>query len=260
MDPQGREGLFERTFPGKLDLLAEMSDYVMQAARQLGMDDRDLFAIQMAVDEAATNIIVHGYEERNLEGPVRILCWNQGSDFVVQLRDLSPPFDPGEVPEPDLHASLENRKEGGLGIYLMRKLMKQVTFTREGDENVLTMVRQGPLSVPLAPRAAVVSPEGRFDATRAASLERLLREPIEEGKNAVVVDLSQVAYLSSGGLRALLIIAKELRERDGCLLLCCARPGVAQVLQITGFTDIIPLHTSQDAALRALESSCESEV
>jgi len=68
-----------------------------------------------------------------------------------------------------------------------------------------------------------------------------------------VVDLAQVTYLSSGGLRVLLVIAKELRERGGQVVLCCAQPNVARVLRITGFSEIFPSFDTREAALRALE-------
>jgi len=244
----------QRTFPARLDQLSIIGDFVTESASAMDVDDQDLFAIQMAVDEAATNIVLHGYSEAGQEGFFWIGCWKEGSDFVVQLRDRGRPFDPSEVPEPDLHAPLEERQEGGLGIFLMRRLMDQVDFATEGEENVLTMVRHGtPAAGP-----AIVCPSGRIDATRSSELERMLRNPIDLGQQFLVVDLSQVTYLSSTGLRALLVAAKELRDRGGNVLLCCAQPNVTRVLSIAGFTEIFPLFETREAALNALEGSSGS--
>ncbi len=252
--------VLEATFPGDLKKLTAMSEFVLDAAREMGMrEERGLFALQMAVDEAATNIVVHGYQERGLEGMVRILCWREGDEFVVQLRDTSPPFDPNQVPHPDLDAPLDARKEGGLGIYLMRKLMRRVEFSREGEENVLTMSRPFASEVQNASDRVVVSPEGRFDDSRSAELEEQLREPLRAGATGVLVDLAGVTYLGSGGLRALLIVHKELQEKGGRLLLCCARMGVGQVLSIAGFDKIIPVYASRESALQALERRDEPD-
>lgn len=254
MGDNDRQEFAERTFPGQLDQLAAVSAFVLDAARDCGLDDRDLFAIQMAVDEAATNVIVHGYEDSGLEGDLRILCWKQGGSFVVQMRDAGPPFDPGQIPEPNLQTPLEDRQEGGLGVFLMRRLMDEVQFTREGEENVLTMVRRCARSS-LPSGISVVTPAGRIDATRSAELEQALRAPLQSGSSSLLVDLAKVSYLSSGGLRALLVVAKELGKRGGGLVLCCPQPSVARVLHIAGFSKIFALHDTREAAIGALEDS-----
>lgn len=243
----------ERSFPARLDQLSILAEFVLACAQRFGVQESDLFAIQMAVDEAATNIILHGYQEAGREGDFQVRCWREGTDFFVQLRDRGRPFDPGLVPEPDLESPLEERREGGLGIFLMRRLMDRVEFSTEGEENVLTMVRYGVPAAGGPAGVSVLAPVGRLDATRAPELERLLRQPVDLGQRYLVVDLSQVTYLSSGGLRVLLVIAKELRERGGQIVLCCAQPNVARVLRITGFSEIFPSFETREAALRALE-------
>ncbi len=255
MEPRGRQQAIEGTFPAQLEQLSAIGDLVGAAARQHGMGERDIFALQMAVDEAATNIILHGYGAPG-EGPIHVSCWKEGDDFYVELRDRAPPFDPSTIAEPDLHNPLEERREGGLGIYLMRRMMDHVEFARRGDENVLTMVRHCTPAAGLPAGTAVVSPRGRVDATTSSQLERALREPIAAGRCSVLVDLAQTTYISSSGLRVLLVAAKELNRRGGSLLLCCAQPGVSRVLRMTGFAEIFPLYQTRDAALHALEVGC----
>jgi anti-anti-sigma factor len=81
----------------------------------------------------------------------------------------------------------------------------------------------------------------------------MLRAPIDADQRFVVVDMSQVTYLSSSGLRVLLVAAKELHQRNGGLLLCCLQSSVSRVMQMTGFAEIFPLYQSREAALQALE-------
>jgi anti-anti-sigma factor len=248
-----RQHLVDQLFPARLDQLSAIGDLVTGVARQLNMGERDVFAVQMAVDEAATNIIVHGFSGRP-EGTLRLLCWREGGDLVIQLRDQGRPFDPDEIPEPDLHTSLEDRQEGGLGLFLMRRMMDRIDFAREGGENVLTMARHCTPSASLVAGTALVSPKGRIDATTSPQLARLLRGPIEAAQRFVLVDLSQVTYVSSSGLRVLLIAAKELHQRQGNLVLCCLQPGVSRVLRMTGFGEILPLYQTREAALQAVEA------
>ncbi|MGB9723819.1 MAG: anti-sigma factor antagonist [Chloroflexia bacterium] len=248
-----RRPLAEGTFPARLDRLQAISELVAEAGRRMDLDERALYAIQTAVDEAATNIILHGYG-REGEGPIHIACWQEGDDFVVEMRDYGRPFDPSSVPEPDLHAPLEKRREGGLGLFLMRRMMNQVEFARRGEENVLRMVRRRTPAVCLPPAVPTLSPQGRLDAAHAPQLEQMLREALEGKPPALIVDLAQVTYLSSSGLRALLVAAKQLHRSGGHLVLCCPRPAVARVLRLTGFMEILPVYPTREAALKAAEA------
>jgi anti-sigma regulatory factor (Ser/Thr protein kinase) len=85
------------------------------------------FPVETAVDEASTNVIKHAYGGKG--GFFEISCDMQGSDIVIRIRDRGSPFDPGSVPQPDVSAGLEDRKIGGLGIYIMKKMMDEVNYS-----------------------------------------------------------------------------------------------------------------------------------
>jgi len=104
---------------------------------QLGIET-GIFEVQTAVDEACTNIIKYAYAA---EGDIIIIaCEIQGNDFVVTIRDKGKPFDPSSVPPPDLKTDLDKRRIGGLGIYLMRKLMDDVSYSFNAEKgNTLVM-------------------------------------------------------------------------------------------------------------------------
>ena len=252
MSPVERRPLAEGTFPARLDQLQAIGELVAEAGRRMELDERALYAVQTAVDEAATNIILHAYG-REGEGPIHIACWQEGEDFIVEMRDYGRPFDPSRVPEPDLHAPLEKRREGGLGLFLMRRMMHRVEFARRGEENILTMVRHRTPAVCLPPAAPILSPQGRLDAAHTPQLEQMLREALGGNPPALIVDLAQVTYLSSSGLRVLLVAAKRLRQSGGHLLLCCPQPAVARILRLTGFVEILPVYPTREAALKAVE-------
>lgn len=130
------------TFPGQFDSLAPISDFVTCAAKTAGLNACAVYAVQMAVDEACSNIIEHAYsgEER---GTIECTCCINDDGLTVILRDHGRPFDPTSVPEPDLHASLKDRGESGLGLYFMRQLMDKVHFEFTLDAgNVLTMIKR----------------------------------------------------------------------------------------------------------------------
>ena len=130
------------TFPGRFDSLAAISEFVIRAAEAAGLGARALCAVQMAVDEGCSNIIEHAYGGEG-HGTIECTCRIKDGELTVTLRDHGRPFDPTSVPEPDLHATLEERRCGGLGLYFMRQLMDEVYFEfAPGSGNVLTMVKR----------------------------------------------------------------------------------------------------------------------
>jgi anti-sigma regulatory factor (Ser/Thr protein kinase) len=97
-----------------------------------------IFEVQTAVDEACTNIMKYAYSEE--DGIITITCELKDNDFVVTIRDKGKPFDLSSVPPPDLDTELDKRRIGGLGIYLMRKLMDDVSYSFDAEEgNTLVM-------------------------------------------------------------------------------------------------------------------------
>jgi len=78
------------------------------------------------MDEAASNAFEHAYGERG--GTVQIKVWREGSEIVLSLLHWGTAFEPEKIPEPNLADKLEERPIGGLGLYLMRKMMDDVAF------------------------------------------------------------------------------------------------------------------------------------
>lgn len=130
-------------FAAKFEFLDEIREFVGGVARAGGFDDRDVYNIQLATDEAASNIIEHAYEGVN-DGLLEISCGVNGSAITIVLVDHGESFDPSVVPVPDLKADLSERKIGGLGIFLMRKLMDEVRYEAEPRKkrNTLTMIKR----------------------------------------------------------------------------------------------------------------------
>lgn len=129
------------TVDGRLENLATIAEFVTKVAQASGLNEKATFEVQLAVDEACTNIIEHGYgEEKN--GEIALCCEFAEGDFVVTIRDNARLFEPDAVPSPDITCSLDKRKKGGLGLYFMRQLMDEVSFHFDAEGNKLTMVKR----------------------------------------------------------------------------------------------------------------------
>ena len=129
---------FELKIEGKLENLSLIGEFIGDSMRSFGLDEHKTFEVQLAVDEACTNIIEYGYA--NERGTIDIVCWRKNEEIVVVIKDRGKPFDPTSVQPPDLNASLEERTTGGLGIYFMKTLMDKVKYEFSGGKNVLTLV------------------------------------------------------------------------------------------------------------------------
>jgi serine/threonine-protein kinase RsbW len=128
-------------FTCSLNNLEKICDYVSHYANQAGLSESEVYAVQLAVDEASTNIIEHGY---GMECPSRIdiTCEILEDGLKVVIYDDAEPFDPSSVPEPVINVSLDEIKPRGLGIYFMRKMMDEVKYeTSSNQGNTLTMIK-----------------------------------------------------------------------------------------------------------------------
>jgi serine/threonine-protein kinase RsbW len=129
---------------GNFENLAQISHFIKQAATQAGLDDRGTYAMQMAVDEACTNIIEHAYGGEN-KGELRLSCTVKKDGLQVIIYDQGMPFDPSQVPELDTAAPLHERQTGGMGLFFIRKLVDQAEFkfgTPQGNQLMLFKRRE----------------------------------------------------------------------------------------------------------------------
>lgn len=122
--------------------LDHIREFVAQAARDAGLDDKEAYAVQLAVDEAASNIIEHAYRDMP-GGQIEITCSQRLDGLAVILRDHGRSFDPKQVRKPNLGAKLSRRSIGGLGLYMIHKLMDDVHYEATvGAGNVLTLFKK----------------------------------------------------------------------------------------------------------------------
>lgn len=128
-------------FPGRYENLEQISRLVEQAAADAGLNESAAYAVQLAVDEAATNIIEHAYGGEGI-GEIEITVQVNKNGLTVTLRDHGRPFDPGQIPDPNLSRPLEEIEPHGLGLFLMRKMMDEVQFEFTPQGNTVTMTKR----------------------------------------------------------------------------------------------------------------------
>ncbi len=101
----------------------------------------------------------------------------------------------------------------------------------------------------------VWTPEGRVDATGAPDLENAMMSGIAEGGEAVVLDLGLTRYMSSAGLRVVLVVARELQARKGQFAVCGLNDEVKELFEVSGFSLIVGIEPDRAAAIAAVRPS-----
>lgn len=123
------------------DHLREVRTFVEAAARQFGFGDEEVANIVLAVDEACTNIIKHAYGG-SATGEIHVTVVREDRSFEVQIHDTGQPFDPEAIHAPNLKQHLSEYRRGGLGVYLMRRLMDRVEYSiRPGKPNEVRLTK-----------------------------------------------------------------------------------------------------------------------
>lgn len=131
----------KQTFFADLNQLRPMIRWIRQEAILLGLDETSVRQTELASEEALVNIIDHGY--KGTVGQITIELQDSGSHIEIVIRDKSPFFNPLEhAIEFDPLATLEERQIGGLGILFIRQYMDEVHYQREGEANVLTLIKK----------------------------------------------------------------------------------------------------------------------
>jgi len=103
--------------------------------------------------------------------------------------------------------------------------------------------------------ARIIKPKGRLDSSTGPALEAELVSVIDGGTSRLLLDFSELLYISSAGLRVVLLAAKRLKASNGRLALCSLNSQIAEVFKISGFDAIIDIHASPDSALKRLNSA-----
>jgi len=129
--------------PNRLDEIGPLARGAAAFLHSNQVDPDAAFAVDLALEEMVSNVIKHGYKD----GDSQHICIriDVGQDqIMLMVEDSGPPFNPLELPEPDLDKPVDQRPIGGLGVFLVRKTVDRMEYERQRDRNILriTVVRR----------------------------------------------------------------------------------------------------------------------
>lgn len=123
------------------DALGQFRDFIAKHCERLGIAPQVMFDLQLACDEAATNVIKHGYEGMN-PGSLMLELRPQPKQVTMILSDFGHPFEPVETEAPDVRAMLQDQPTTGFGLYFIYSTMDDVHYHTDEQGNHLVLVKK----------------------------------------------------------------------------------------------------------------------
>lgn len=129
------------TVSASTEYLSKVRNFVARHARDFGFENQDIEDIRLAVDEAFTNVVKHAYQNDSTQ-KVNIRIGSNRNEFWISITDYGKSFDLSKYKEPDIVESIHHHKRGGVGVYLIKKLMDKVEYHSSGSANEIVMKKK----------------------------------------------------------------------------------------------------------------------
>jgi anti-sigma regulatory factor (Ser/Thr protein kinase) len=128
----------------ELESLSVFREFIEKECKQhKRIDEQICYDLKLAVDEACTNIITHGYAGMN-PGSIILYLEMKPNEVVVTITDFGHPFEPSEASVPDVEAGLEDQPMGGFGLFFIYETMDEISYETKEDGNRLTFIKKLP--------------------------------------------------------------------------------------------------------------------
>ena len=251
--------------PPMISLLTNVTEIIEAFGASNNVPEDKMFLTSLMVDELLTNYVRHSIQKvrkPKIEITVRVVR----DKVVLQMIDTGPPFNPDDAPKPDLESDIDDRQIGGLGLHLVRTHSDRMQHRTNqvvqlpddrarprrhrgrgaGDR---VMINKFECDVARHRKVVEIKPAGRLDSGQVSIFERILLNRINKGDRHIVINFRKVMFISSSGLRILLLGGKKTKERSGTLLLCSPRPQIRALFKSAGFEKLLAIREERDAAI-----------
>jgi polar amino acid transport system substrate-binding protein len=187
---------FELKMSADIREIPKISALLDERMHIYGFDSEEILDTQLAVEEAVTNIINHGYKKKG--GEIVVSGRISLDRIEVQITDAASRFDPLSVPEPELDSSIEDREIGGLGVFLIRKVMDVTSYRYESGKNILVLIKRSSVT----PEKLVAFVENAYEYAHVHGKEAALYEFNNQNGRFVNGELYIFAYDMKGNTLA----------------------------------------------------------
>jgi len=131
---------YQITRAAELEQLSVFRDFISDCCGRHQIPNETVFELRLAVDEACTNVITHGYKDMD-PGSIILSFRIEPDRILVQITDFGHIFEPASAPKPDVDAALDDRELGGMGLFLIYQTMDNIDYQSSEDGNTLTFTK-----------------------------------------------------------------------------------------------------------------------
>jgi len=131
---------YKITRAAELEQLSVFRDFISDCCGRHQVPNETVFDLKLAVDEACTNVITHGYKDMD-PGSIILSFRIEPDRILVQITDFGHIFEPASAPKPDVDAALDDRELGGMGLFLIYQTMDNIDYQSSEEGNTLTFTK-----------------------------------------------------------------------------------------------------------------------
>lgn len=234
----------------------QVYDFIKDFMVSVEIGESEYTKLLIVTEEIFVNVSSYAYPTKSGDINIRVEYDKLSNVIRMTFKDSGIPFDPTKVIKPNLKASPKERKIGGLGIYLVSKMSDNMEYSYIDNQNVLSITKilkskeLDKLEFEKTRERNKVTYKivGRLDTQTSPDFQDEIDKAFEEtaqaydNKMELILDFSQVEYLSSAGLRTVLYIKKRIDLMEGSSLkIINVLPTVMEVFSMTGFTEFLNL-------------------
>ena len=233
------------------DEITRIAQFIDELGMSLQLPPSITMSVNLAIEEAISNIIHHGYPA-NKEGEITLLTSVAPGILTARIIDNGISFDPTERnTDADNIISLDQQLTQGLGLFLIRRTMDKVEYHSTESQNELTLIKK--IDMDFKPEASlktnickieevtILTIEGRLDTANSNDFNVVISPLLSMPTPNIIINVEGLLYISSSGLRSLITLQKCVRQHQGVLVIEAMRPEILRIFDMTGCSSLFTI-------------------
>ena len=234
----------------QLDEVSRIAQYIEELGMSLHLPASITMSINLAIEEAVTNIIKYGYQQ-NKKSEIILRTSVAPGTLTTRIIDEGISFDPTDKAPSSNVQSLDQQLTQGLGLFLIRRTMDKIEYHSIDNHNELILTKN--IDMDFKPEATlktnickidkvtILTIEGRLDTANANTFNTVIQPLLEMETPDIIVNCESLSYISSSGLRSLITLQKSVKQHNGQLALEAMRTEIRKIFDMTGCSTLFTI-------------------
>lgn len=235
----------------QLSEISRITQFIEEIGMSLRMPADFTMSINLAIEEAISNIIKHAYPNNEI-GEIILRVNFAPEELTFIIIDEGKHFDLTKIKVHETPLSLEQQLNEGLGLFLIRRTMDKISYTTIATQNYLVLSKKIKntfqtdensikINICTIEEITILSIEGRLDTVNAHKFESAIQELLKEEIKNIIINCEGMTYISSSGLRSLILLQKSIVYKSGSLILEAMKPDIRKIFDLTGCTTLFTI-------------------